>query len=357
MKKCVHIIIRDKFTNGYIKYFLENSFGWKHVFFTFAGSYKLDVKSNSLYVVKDYNQILKEYRNLLDDCDKIVVAAFFDEAFALLKMPTALWNKTYIQFWGGDIYRFRQQRNGIVAKCKQLIAKELTRMAIIKANGVLTLVDKDYEAIEKIFHVSDINHRVVQVPDDFYEINHLDYNACIDKKYTGKKRILVGNSATIENRHLEIFGYLATIIDSETEVLVPLSYGDMDYQKQVIEQGKKMLKDSFVPAVDFMPREKYINLLSTCDVAIFNNDRQQATGNIILLANLGKKIYMRNDTSMWLFFKELGFAMHTIEELKGNSIEELLNNSPDERDNNYMSLKSMEEEATEQWRLFLNDKR
>jgi dTDP-N-acetylfucosamine:lipid II N-acetylfucosaminyltransferase len=44
--------------------------------------------------------------------------------------------------------------------------------------------------------------------------------------------------------------------------------------------------------------------LNNIDIAIFNNDRQQALGNIYALLYLNKKVFIRSDTTMWLHFKE-----------------------------------------------------
>lgn len=353
-KICVHIIIRDKFTSGYINFLKRFNLGWDHFFFTFDKNYILNLINNdNVYIVKDYGTIFSDYTDLLNKADRIILAAFFDEALELLNMPKNFWNKTYIQFWGGDIYRFRQKRDGLLNLVKQKAAKKMVSNCIGKCAGVLTLVEKDYEAIEDIFSVKNKYHRVIQVPDDFYEINHLNYEKITkEENYHGKKRILVGNSATEENQHIEIFELLKDKINDNIEVLVPLSYGVNAYKEYVLSKGKEILKDAFVPIVEFMPREKYIGLLSTCDVAIFNNNRQQATGNIIVLANLGKKIYLRDDTSMWDFFKELNFKIHTINELKTSSIIEILDNPDEETNNNYLALKQMEDEAIKQWEDF-----
>lgn len=356
-KRCTHIIIRDKFTSGYIDFFRQFKMGYNHTFFTFDGEYNLDVrKDKDLIIVNNYSAIVSDYKHILEKSDKVVLAAFFDDAFQLLKLPQKIWDKIYIQFWGGDIYRFKNKKSNLIPKTKQEIARQLVKISIKKAAGVLTLVEGDYNSIESIFNLKNVKHQVAQVPDDFYTINHLDYKTISEKQNEHhKKRILVGNSATIENNHLEIFDLLKNKIDQSYEVLVPLSYGDKEYQKEIIEKGRGMLKDSFVPILDFMDRERYIGLLSTCDVAIFNNNRQQATGNIILLANLGKKLYLRDDTSMWSFFKDLNFKLHKISDLVKEDICSLISYSEKERSQNYQALREMEEEAIEQWRNFFHD--
>ena len=351
-RTCVHIIIRDKFTDGYIRFLKENDMGWNHVFCTFKGNYPLSF--SDVLVFDNYSKILSSQQDLLQRCERIVIAAFFDEALALLKMPKALWQKTYIQFWGGDIYRFRNPRQGLLARTKQLIVYNLVRMCIKRCCGVLTLVEKDYDSLESIFKLKNLDHRLVQVPDDFYEINHLDYQRIVNEHpYCGKKRILIGNSATIENQHLAIFELLSRKKIDEIEVVVPLSYGDEEYREQVLSAGKRLLGTSFVPILDFMAREDYIGLLASCDTAIFNNDRQQATGNIIIMANLGKKLYLRDDTTMWSFFAELGFVLHKVKDLAEEDISTVMTYAAADVAANHEALLRMEGEAIEQWRAFL----
>ena len=43
----------------------------------------------------------------------------------------------------------------------------------------------------------------------------------------------------------------------------------------------------------------YSRMLNDIDIAIYNNNRQQATGNIEILGYLGKKIFVRSDTTTW----------------------------------------------------------
>ena len=41
------------------------------------------------------------------------------------------------------------------------------------------------------------------------------------------------------------------------------------------------------------------------EIAIFNNDRQQAMGNITALLGMKSKVFIRDDTSMWSNFSNL----------------------------------------------------
>ena len=78
-RSCIHIIIRDKFTSGYINFLKRFDLGWNHIFFTFEKDYVLNLINNdNVYIVKDYKTILENYNELLNEADRIIIAAFFD---------------------------------------------------------------------------------------------------------------------------------------------------------------------------------------------------------------------------------------------------------------------------------------
>lgn len=60
-----------------------------------------------------------------------------------------------------------------------------------------------------------------------------------------------------------------------------------------------MFGDRFIPIFDYLTPADYARLLNSVHVAVFNFNRQQGTGNIEILGYLGKKIYIRSDTTLW----------------------------------------------------------
>lgn len=112
-------------------------------------------------------------------------------------------------------------------------------------------------------------------------------------------RILLGNSATVTNKHMEALDWLSKYRDEDITIICPLSYGDMNYAHKVEDKGKGYFGDNFKPIYDYMSIDDYSRLLSSIDIAIYNNNRQQATGNIEILGYLGKKIFVRSDTTTW----------------------------------------------------------
>lgn len=58
--------------------------------------------------------------------------------------------------------------------------------------------------------------------------------------------------------------------------------------------------------MDFIPFEKYLEFLGQIDIAVFAHKRQQAMGNTISLLGLGKKLFLRSDTTQWQYLVDLG---------------------------------------------------
>jgi len=56
-----------------------------------------------------------------------------------------------------------------------------------------------------------------------------------------------------------------------------------------------------------MPLDKYNSQLERAAIAIFNNKRQQALGNIIALLWMGCKVYLNPSNPIYLFLKRKGF--------------------------------------------------
>jgi hypothetical protein len=128
--------------------------------------------------------------------------------------------------------------------------------------------------------------------------------------------ILLGNSADPSNNHIEVFNKLTNYKDSDIKVYTPLSYGNKKYAQNIINQGKKLLGDKFVPITDFMPKEEYLTLLAKIDIAVFNHNRQQAMGNIITLLGLGKTVYLKQDISSAILLKNHGIKTFDLQMFK-----------------------------------------
>ena len=132
------------------------------------------------------------------------------------------------------------------------------------------------------------------------------------------QNILIGNSASYENNHLEVFDLLEKLDIGKRKIIVPLSYGIPDYRDLVRRQGEQMFEEHFFPLIDFMPKDKYHETIASCSIVIMNHLRQQAMGNIITMMYLGAKIFLNPKNPTFDFFKNEGAYVFSIEALSSN---------------------------------------
>lgn len=150
-----------------------------------------------------------------------------------------------------------------------------------------------------------------------------------EKTVTGSN-ILVGNSATYANNHLEAFDLLGLLDTTNKDIICPLSYGVDAYRDEICSVGNKLFNSQFNALTGFMPIDEYINILSSCSIVIMNHIRQQALGNIIIMLYLGAKVFLRKENPVYIFFKNEGAKIYSIEALEKNS--ELINDKITEED-------------------------
>lgn len=316
MKEIVHIIPDEKFTYGYIDFMNICIPEFNHIFIITESSVQSNnINKNNIIMIKDYKDLIlnKNIKELLNEAYKIIISGFFKINKAALFFKKSIWEKTYIQFWGGDFYIFNSEKMNWRVK----ISKRNKAACIKRCSGIINLVQGEFKELCKIFP-NNKPHFVAPIMSS--PIKRIDYSTYKKEKSDNKFRILLGNSATASNNHIEIIKKISESSRDDIIVVCPLSYGESEYRDQVIEKGRKLLGEKFVPITDFMERTDYVQMLANCDCGIFNNDRQQAMGNINIMLGLGKSVYIRNNTSMWNKYINEGYLIHSIDQLDFNTI-------------------------------------
>lgn len=313
----VHIINSDKFTSGYINFMQTQITECSHFFICLKSEYKLnDIVESNIYIINSYFEIIQNsiIKNKLLNCKKIIVSGVFGVECYMLLCSKKIWNKTYLHFWGGDFYQYETFRT-----VSKYIHKLLFKICVNRANALIFLIDKEYERFLRIIHIEK-KHYVAPMPGD--PLKRIQYQEYRNRKKGLNVRVLIGNSATDSNRHEEIFIKLLPYRFENIEIYCPLSYGDEKYRRNIIELGNDLWGEKFHPVLNFMEQEEYLRFLSTCDIGIFNCDRQQAMGNITMLLGLGKKVYIRQGTSMWDRYVDEGNIVYPVEMIDSNSFYE-----------------------------------
>jgi hypothetical protein len=244
-------------------------------------------------------------------------------------MPWVL-KRSYWCIWGADLYSFGIKRDTLKLKLDYILRCQI----IPKIGHLVSYLPGDILLARQHFHAKGIYHECFLYPSNLYK--HVE----LQKKITTDIGILVGNSATSSNNHLDIFRKLLIHKIKDINIYCPLSYGDSKYGKYIEEEGKTYFGNKFHALLDFMPLKNYLELLSDIDIAIFAHDRQQAMGNIISLLGLGKTIFLKKNTTSWEFLYNLGFFIKTFEDFDLEKI------TQEEAFHNVMKAKNIFSEET-----------
>lgn len=320
-----HIFPREKFTDEYIKLINKNFNKQEHIFLLYGKEFNTvsDIEDNVVVLHKKCVDLIL-YLKLLYRSKGIIVHSLTNSRVEMsIFLQPWLLSKFNIVFWGADLYSYREKKVRFKTK-----VREFVRSILIK-NGkyITTLISGDYELARKWYKTKGISLSGIYInlasQDSLNNIKK-NQNNVYNKKQT--TNIQIGNNAQRSNQHLEAINLVSRFKDHNIKVYAPLSYGgEKEYIEQVIEYGKKLLGDKFVPLLEFVPVEKYNEYLSTIDISIFCNDRQQAMGNIGSLVYLGSKVFLRSDTAMWKYFtQELGYSLEKIEDIKDMTFEEFI---------------------------------
>lgn len=181
----------------------------------------------------------------------------------------------------------------------------LNKEAYKKINFFCSYIKEDYEIFSK-YNSNNI---------EFFETIYFSIDqylaGLVDLSIKNEaKDILIGNSNSYENNHLEVIDILKQT-EFEGKVICPLNYGDnIQYRDLIIKLGNNFLGDRFTPLVNFLSREEYLLLLSNCSTAIFYHFRQQAMGNIIALLFLGIRIYFSSKNPVYSYLVRLGISVY-----------------------------------------------
>lgn len=138
-----------------------------------------------------------------------------------------------------------------------------------------------------------------------------------------KNNILLGNSSTLTNNHIEALNLLSNMQFEFYKIVCPLSYGDSAYKNYIVDYGSQLFGSKFQPLTEFISLEDYLEIIQDCPIVIMNHLRQQAGGNISSMLYKGATIFLNKENPLYDFYHSQGVTIFTIDELKDNP--ELIN--------------------------------
>ena len=326
----LHIVQDTEYANDFIRFLGTNYSKEDHFVYVIENDKRRSTVEHPDNCGWEYFRINKRdifaFGRKARKADKVIIHGLFDTILLawLFFHPLAM-KKVVISIWGGDLYVHNTVANNPNARLKSKVLDWVRGIVFRRTYLFLNDMAEDYDLLKEWYHVKGKSIHIIypaSVDRDFLE------KAAVEKQNKPNKTvILLGNSATATNMHEEALNILEKYKNENIEIYCPLSYGKEEYAKEVIQIGKRLFGEKFIPVTNYMKPEEYCKLLSSVDVAVFNNNRQQAMGNIAMLSYLGSKMYLRDDTTMWEQYVRKGKCdFHKVSDIKNYSFEEFCAN-------------------------------
>lgn len=350
----VHVVHRDKFTSGYINFMKKYMTEYEHYFIVLHGAQNF-VDVNNIFFIQDYRKLSEMAKNVLNICNLIVFSGVFDSLDLLVKLPTNLLRKTYLHFWGAEIYTYSARKS--IYHIRYHIQKFTRKYIYKRCAGFIFLIDGEQNEFKKIFRIKGPSFIAPMPEDNIYEVNDCIRRLRRTSHSNNFVNILIGNSASPSNQHMEALQWMERYLPYNIKIYIPLSYGSKVYRDKVIRLAKEKYGDTVVPVLNYMDKITYIEFLSQMDVAIVNTNRQQALGNINLLLALGKKLYIRDDTPMWKEYLRNGYNIFSTDTIKCLNFKDFLEFDDAKRKENekiYDNLSNYDY-AKRSWKFFFEN--
>lgn len=251
----------------------ENSvFDANEHYFLIRNEDKFNLIENKENVILDLDKgsLVEKYSNRFD----VFILHSLDSLDEPHQIPKKLRKKVFWRTWGHDA-----GFNFVVAKRINVMIKkdlryfrqrrEINQFAGIGIANIIDEIDmkKKYGKHSHLYRFPYINN--IQINND-YKGNNL---------HNEKIKILIGHSGYSGDKHIASMEKLLPIKD-KVEIYLPLTYGDKEYMKKVIDYANENFRDSVHFLFKKLDFDDYCKLLSSMNFAFFPYSQSYALGNI-----------------------------------------------------------------------------
>ena len=361
-EKILHIAPDEKFINA-ANYIYEKAFPGRNTFYIIKPAANPPLK----YVDLKGNFEVKVRSNELDNIlfaaaqkYRIVVFHGLDRTMLELFKRSDNKEKFIWTFWGGEIYNSDLYSKPIFGPKTRVIENRLQKSKLldyvkniyrkIRYSHLEGREDVDKKKLLKEFkYIAKLNKNIsvlkdseilgqdcTMIPFTYYPLEFLfnDFQGRVDGD-----NILLGNSASTTNNHIEIIDLLTDLDLNGRKVITPLSYGNKEYASIIEKYGREKLGNSFYPLTEFVSLSEFHDLVRSCSIVIMNHYRPQGVGTSLASLYMGAKVFL-NDTSFSEYLKEMGCYVYSInKELDLDPVNALKGLKPVEVEENRKILK------------------
>jgi len=329
----LHILDDEKFLSKAIKLF-EDTFPGQNVFLVGIdpswkeGNYSPKLNNSGvIYVTINTRQYFKIFKSKAKDADLL----FFHNLYKGYKLRLGPYlrvkNKIAWYFWGAELYGLNPKAQNLMSMTASAQKEHLSFILYVRKQILANLKRRYFWYLFKRILRNKVDYILTNITEDIDLLNrYVDNKAqsgwftyfSLDvesKEFTKvkKKHILIGNSSSDTNNHLDAFKLLESHNLNGKNVYIPLNYGDSRYRQIVIDRVKALFNTQAYPIVDFLTLKEYNTIIGSCSVVIMNHKRQQAFNTIMLAIVAGCKVFLREENTIYSCLKREGFYVFSIQ--------------------------------------------
>ena len=295
-----HVItVAGYFSKNIVSFVLENEAlqPGKHIFIVTDSDDTEKMQSENVFYIRNLKRKEQSVLDKIAPYTKYIVLHFMD--FELIKtLKTDLAKKIIWRTWGNDLSYKVSYVPSIKLKLKMLYKKWIwnTKGRKLARNfAAIAISASECDRLElKRQKIQNVIYRLPYPTkywqEDFEKI--LQTESGLFQKRDGELWVMIGHSANSALKHEKILKMLAKFRGENIRIVMPMSYGRMEYRERVRTTATALFGDKVSILDDNLPYEEYVRLLSKIDVAFFDSKHQMALGNIVDLLLLGKTVFL-----------------------------------------------------------------
>lgn len=289
---------------------------------------------------------------LLNNVDKnaqVVFHGLFDMHTWKKLLFNPIVKRSSCVLWGAELYRHTKAGRTI----KQRIVYGLHALLINRFKQVFALNQGDAQLAQKVFkrkHVAVLPYPLIGM-----QVTKSD---CAESAPDQMIKILVGNSASPSNNHIDALNKLAHLADKNIQIIMPLNYaGDPEYIERVINHANTLFENKVNAITAMLSKTEYDALLNQVSMTVFAQQRQQGLYVAYAMLLMGKPLFLLGSTSSYNNLSALGFKLHKTDLLADLSFNELTNltNEFNSNNANLMQQHFTEAALAPKWRTMLQN--
>jgi dTDP-N-acetylfucosamine:lipid II N-acetylfucosaminyltransferase len=289
---------------------------------------------NSWQVVNYEGDEIAVPESFFNSCD-IVFIHFLVPSMSEVIEAIAKQKPVVIQFWGGDYVPFLPHlpnpflpitnryvwgshhtgwKNWTLVRRARRLKWQIKKFQDTRIERVLmtsslffTLLQEELVFFPKTIHPKHAGNVRVVYGSDFLLLKETDIESEERRPY----RVLLGNSATETNNHLDFLEHFRKISPQFGSLVIPLSYGNEEYGDEVEKQFRESFGSKCVILREMMSPNKYFELLESVDIVVMGQLRQQGLGNILNLLSAGKTLYLDPVGVTYMHLKNTGYTIRS----------------------------------------------